>query len=122
MITHLRSHFISYFLEDNCLIFFHIFDREADSSHLVFAKADNLNFITKCENILNTIDSFFTDLGNVYHSLFTRCKLNECSEFFDADNLSFKKLSCFVICNDCLDVLEVLAKHAIINAGAKLKK
>ena len=24
--------------------------------------------------------------------------------------------------NDCLDVLEVLAKHAIINAGAKLKK
>ena len=88
MIPHLRSHFISYFLEDNCLIFFHIFDREADSSHLVFAKANNLHNITESQNIFYMIDPLFCDLGDMNHTLFARSKLKECTKLFDADNLT----------------------------------
>ena len=39
------------------------------------------------------------------HSFFSRCKLKECSEFFDADYFSFKKLSCFKVCYDRCDQL-----------------
>ena len=61
-----------------------ILDGEADSSHSVFAHADTGYCITKSQNIFYMFDSLFCNLGNVNHSLFARCKFNECTKFFDA--------------------------------------
>src|SRR5699024_1011774 len=46
-----------------------VFDAEADSSHLVFSKADCLDFVSQCQNIFYVVDALFADLGNVNHSL-----------------------------------------------------
>ena len=72
------------------LVLFAVFDREADSSHLVLTKADNFYYIAQCQNILYTVDTLFCNLGNVNHSLFARSKLNECTKLFDADNFTGK--------------------------------
>ena len=62
------------------LVLLAVLDREADSSHLVLAKADNFDYIAQSQNILYAVDTLFCDLGNVNHSLFARCKLKECAE------------------------------------------
>ena len=62
-----------------------ILDGEADSSHSVFAHTDTGYCITKSQNIFYMFDSLFCNLGNVNHSLFARCKFDECTKFFDAD-------------------------------------
>ena len=86
------------------LCFFrYILHAEADSSHLVLAKADNLNFVAKCKNILNTVDPLFGDLGNVYHSLLAGSELDESAEFLDADNSTCEDLSCLKVGGDDAD-------------------
>ena len=59
-------------------------------------------------------DSLFCNLGNVNHSLFARCKFDECTKFFDAyyftsENLTFFKISC----NDT-DHVSSFLKHCFI--------
>ena len=52
----------------------------------------------------------------MYHSLFTRCKFNECTKLFDADNFTCKDLSCFKIsCND-LNHVSCLIHALLINS------
>ena len=75
------------------LVLLAVLDREADSSHLVLAKADNFDYIAQSQNVLYAVDTLFCDLGNVNHSLFARCKLKECAELFDADNFTGKVVS-----------------------------
>ena len=75
------------------VLFRNVLHREADTSHLVLAKADNGNLVSKSKNILNTVDTLFCDLGNMNHSLFARCELDECTKFLDANNSSCKDLT-----------------------------
>ena len=87
------------------LVLLAVLDREADSSHLVLAKADNFDYIAQSQNILYAVDTLFCNLGNVNHSLFARCKLKECAELFDADNFTGKYLPLFKISYDDIDQL-----------------
>ena len=52
-----------------------IFDGEADSSHLILAKAYHLHLIAKGQYILHMVDALFCDLADVNHAFFARCKL-----------------------------------------------
>ena len=47
-----------------CIYLFlgYVLHGEADSAHLVLAKANNLNSITKRKNIFNSINSFLSNL------------------------------------------------------------
>ena len=58
------------------------------------------------------VDSLLSDFGNVYHSFFARCKFDECAEFFDAYNITFKNHSCLEVCYDGSDHLSCLF-HAV---------
>ena len=70
-----------------------IFDGEADSSHLILAKAYHLHLIAKGQYILHMVDALLCDLGDVNHAFFTRSKLQECAELLDADYRSGEDLS-----------------------------
>ena len=52
-----------------------IFDGEADSSHLILAKAYHLHLIAKGQYILHMVDALLCDLADVNHAFFARCKL-----------------------------------------------
>jgi len=51
------------------------------------------------------------------HTFFTRSKLNECTEFFDAYNSTFKNLSCFEICCDRLDHFLCFIHTVLVNTA-----
>src|SRR5699024_8511185 len=85
------------------VLFSYIPDTEAESSHLVFSEAYCLDNIAESKNILYFIYSVLCNLGNVYKSLFARCKLEECSEIFNADNLSLEHLSGLKIRDNCMN-------------------
>ena len=71
----------------------HIFDAEADASHLVFSKAYNFHNIAQCQNVFYMVDTLFCDLGDVYHTFFSRSELKESTELFDADDFTGVDLS-----------------------------
>ena len=96
------------------LILFYILHREADSSHLVLAKANNLYLVSKCEYILYSVDSLFCNLRNVNHSLFARSKFDESTELLDAYNCSLKDLSLLKISCDNLNHVDCLCNHLFI--------
>ena len=86
-------------------LFCYISHAEAESSHLVFAHANNFYNITNIKNIFYFVDSLFRNLRNVNHSFFSRSEFNKCSKLLDACYFTFKNLACFLICYDNVDHL-----------------
>ena len=80
-------------LSFSVLFFLTVLDGEADSSHLVLSKADNLHHISQGQNILHPVDPLFCDLGDVNHAFLPWSKLQECAEFLDADHFSNEDLT-----------------------------
>src|SRR5699024_11435056 len=64
-------------------LFSHISHAEAESSHLVLAKAYDLDHVADRKDILNLVHSLLGDLGDMDQAFLARCELEKCAEVFD---------------------------------------
>src|SRR5699024_12731761 len=64
-------------------LFSHISHAEAESSHLVLAKAYDLDHVADRKDILNLVHSLLGDLGYMDQAFLARCELEKCAEVLD---------------------------------------